>query len=598
MRVADYLASTIYNVGVEDVFLVTGGGLMFLTDGIACHDKLKPIPCLHEQAASMAAISYAQVRQGYGCCYVTTGCGGTNTVTGVLHAWQDHVPVVYVSGQCNRNEMMSSVNATVRQIGLQEADIVSIVSPITKYAVTVMRPEDIVYCLEKALYLAKNGNPGPVWLDIPMDVQEAEVDISQLRHYTPEVNIKTTCTNEEINYVKDALETAERPMIIVGQGVRLADACNELIDFIEKYNIPMVGTRLGWDIYPRDKDLNIGLVDTRGTRAGNFSVQNADVVICIGSRLCMMTTGYNYELFLRGAKKFIVVDIDEEEHKKGTVHIDKIINSDAKEFLKSIPELKLNDFSDWIAKCNHWKKTWPMITEEHMNDSNGISKFGFIDTLNRYLKHDSIVVTDAGATTEIPMQGLKFTNVSQRYLGSASQCEMGYAIPGAIGASKGRKNNEVICIVGDGSLQMNIQELQTIVTNKFPIKIFVWNNGGYGTIRGHQKTIFKGRFVGVDEASGTAFPDLSKIANAYNLTYRKANSLLELEKCMEELFELEEPVICEVICWKEEINPISKGKMRMSDGERIAMPLEDMFPFLDRDEFTREMLIEPIKWWI
>ncbi|MEG0579561.1 MAG: thiamine pyrophosphate-binding protein, partial [Niameybacter sp.] len=333
MRVADYLAEKLNSVGIEDVFILTGGGLMFLTDGIACNKKITPIPCLHEQAASMSAIAYAQIREGYGCCYVTTGCGGTNTITGVLHAWQDHVPVVFVSGQCNRNEMMTIAKSKVRQIGLQEADIVSIVDSITKYAVTIMEPEDAVYCIEKALYEAKNGNPGPVWLDIPMDVQEAEIDPDNLKHFIPEQTIKTTCTEDEISYAIRALEEAERPIIIVGQGVRLSGACKELTEFIDTYQIPMVGTRMGWDIYPRDHDLNIGLVDTRGTRAGNFAADNADTVICIGSRLSMMTTGYNYDLFLRGAKKFIVVDIDEEEHKKDTVHIDKIINADAKDFI-------------------------------------------------------------------------------------------------------------------------------------------------------------------------------------------------------------------------------------------------------------------------
>lgn len=616
MRVADYLAKELYNTGIEDIFIVTGGGLMFLTDGIACHGKLHPVPCLHEQAASMAAIAYAQQREGYGCCYVTTGCGGTNTITGVLHAWQDHVPVIYVSGQVNRNEMMTIAKSPVRQIGLQEADIVTIVSSITKYAVTVMDPMDIAYCVEKALYLARNGNPGPVWLDIPMDVQEAEIDENELRHFVPEKQIKTKCTNEEIKYVVDALESAERPMLLVGQGVRLAGACGQLRELIEKYDIPMVGTRMGWDIYPRDARLHIGVADTRGTRAGNFALQNADVVISIGSRLSMMTTGYSYDLFLRGAKKFIVVDIDEDEHKKGTAHIDKIINADAKEFLLSLlslPEWSMRDHAGWVAKCNDWKQKWPMILPEHLEnedstkegnvDNDGgtkedrMSKFASIGVLNQYLKDNSTVVTDAGATTEIPMQALNFTSPRQRYLGSASQCEMGYAIPASIGASVSGGKKEVFCIVGDGSLQMNLQELQTMVTQHLPIKVFVWNNGGYGTIRGHQKTIFKGRFVGVDPESGTAFPDLRKIADAYGIPYRKAGTMEEFKDVCEEIIGTDSAFLCEIMCWKEEANPISKAQMRMKDGSRMAMPLEDMAPFLDREEFVREMMIEPVKWW-
>ena len=597
MRVADYLAEKLNSIGIEEVFILTGGGLMFLTDGIACNKNITPVPCLHEQAASMSAIAYAQIRESYGCCYVTTGCGGTNTITGVLHAWQDHVPVIFVSGQCNRNEMMTIAKSKVRQIGLQEADIISIVDSITKYAVTIMEPEDAVYCIEKALYEAKSGNPGPVWLDIPMDVQEAEIEPDNLRHFIPEQNIKTECTSDEMEYVIEALKEADRPIIIVGQGVRLAGACKELIELIDTYQIPMVGTRMGWDIYPRNNDLNIGLVDTRGTRAGNFAAENADTVICIGSRLSMMTTGYNYELFLRGAKKVIVVDIDQEEHKKGTVHIDKIINADAKDFISKLKDIKVKDISAWRNKCLYWKKKWPMITEEHGDDSKGISKFAFIGLLNQYIKNDCVVTTDAGATTEIPMQALNFTDGRQRYLGSASQCEMGYSVPAAIGASVGNGRNEVLCIVGDGSLQLNIQELQTIVTQKLPIKIFVWNNGGYGTIKGHQRTIFQERYVGVDAESGTALPDLNKIATAYGIEYRSAATLKELDQVMNDVIGKKKAVIVDVKCWKEEFNPIAKAQVRMEDGTRVAMPLEDMAPFMDREEFEKEMIVEPVIWW-
>lgn len=597
MRVADYLAEKLNSVGIEDVFILTGGGLMFLTDGLACNGNIAPIPCLHEQAASMSAIAYAQIREGYGCCYVTTGCGGTNAITGVLHAWQDHVPVVFVSGQCNRSEMMTISKSKVRQIGPQEADIVSIVDSITKYSVTIMEPEDSVYCIERALYEARSGSPGPVWLDIPMDVQEAEIDPHELRHFMPERRLKTECTADETRYVIKALEEADRPMIIVGQGVRLAGACQELTELIERYQIPMVGTRMGWDIYPRDSDLNIGLVDTRGTRAGNFAVENADTVICIGSRLSMMTTGYSYSLFLRGAKRFIVVDIDDEEHKKGTVHIDRLINADAKDFVCKLKDLKLKDISAWRDKCLYWKRKWPMITKEHENDDKGISKFAFIGILNKYLQQDSVVTTDAGATTEIPMQALNYISGRQRYLGSAAQCEMGYSLPAAIGASVGRCRGEILCIVGDGSLQLNMQELQTIVTQKLPIKVFVWSNNGYGTIRGHQKTIFKGRYVGVDEASGTAFPDLNKIAAAYGIKYKSAITLKELEQVMKDVIGKASPVIVDVKCIDEEFNPIAKAQVRMDDGTRVAMPLEDMAPFLDREEFEKEMIIEPIVWW-
>ncbi len=601
MRVSDYLASALYNAGVEDVFLVTGGGCMFLTDGFACHEKIRCVPCLHEQAASMAAIGYSQYRENYGACLVTTGCGGTNAVTGTLHAWQDHLPVIYISGQCNRSEMMSSVNVPVRAIGMQEADIVSIVKSITKYAVTIMDENDAVYHIEKAMYLAKAGCRGPVWLDIPLDVQEAAIDPEQVRHFDPTEldEVKTRPDTDEINYVVNALSEAERPIVLLGAGVRDSGASDEFETFVHNNQIPYVSTRRGWDICPKSDSLHIGIADIRGNRAASLAIQNADTVLVLGSRLSLLTTGYNYELFARGAKNIIVVDIDKDEHRKNTVRLDKVINADIKEFLTAISSLKLTHKTEWVNKCIHWKEIFPAILPEHMDDSNGISKLAFIDVLNRNLKPDSVVVTDAGATTEIPMQCLYYTDKRQRYIGSAEQCEMGYALPGAVGVSIARGKDEALCIVGDGSLQMNIQELQTCVTQKLPVKIFVWNNGGYATIYSHQKSIFKGRFVGVNEASGTAFPSLEKIAYAYGLEYYRAEKLSELEEVLPKVMNSSSPVLCDVVCLKEEIVPIpqAKAKYRLSDGSAIALPMEDMFPPIDRELFEREMIIEPIRWW-
>jgi len=599
MRVSDYLAQTLYNAGIEDVFLVTGGGCMFLTDGLACHGKIRCVPCLHEQAASMAAISYAEYRENYAACLVTTGCGGTNAVTGVLHAWQDHLPVVYISGQCNRNEMMTIAKAPVRAIGQQEADIVSIIKSITKYAVTIMDPKDAVYHIEKAMYLAKLGCQGPVWLDIPLDVQEAAIEPELMHHFDPSElsSIKTEPTEEEIGYVVSALEKAERPLIVLGAGVRYAGARDEFERLVCNSGIPYVGTRRGWDIMPRSESLHVGLADISGNRAANMAMQNADVLLILGSRLSLFTTGYNYELFARGAKQVIVVDIDENEHRKGTVHLDKVINADVKRFLTLLPPLHVGAITEWVEKCMHWKSVFPVFTPDQKEDADGISKFAFLDVLSRNLKSDSAVVTDAGGTYYVPMQGLYYTSKNQRYIGSATQGEMGYALPGAIGVSIARGGGEALCIVGDGSLQMNIQELQTCVTQKLPVKIFVWNNGGYATIYEHQKRIFKGRFVGVNVESGTAFPPLDKITDAYGLTYYRAETVDELENIVPQVMVEKGPVLCDVICRKEELYPLVKAKYRTSDGRVIALPMEDMFPPIDRNLFQREMIIEPIRWW-
>ena len=601
MRVCDYIAQKLYENGVNDVFLVPGGGSMFLTDGLACNENINCIPCLHEQGAAMAAVGYAHYRNNYGACFVTTGCGGTNTITGVLHAWQDHIPVIYVSGQCNRDEMMTIAKSPVRSIGQQEADIVSIVGTITKYAVTIMDPEEIVYHVEKALYLAMEGCRGPVWLDIPLDVQEAEIHPESQKHFNPQELplIKKNSTDEELKYIINALEEAERPALILGAGVRDASAVELFQEFAERYQLPYVGTRRGWDILPKAERLHMGLADIRGNRSANMVMQNADCLIVFGSRLSMFTTGYNYDLFARGANKVIVVDINPDEHRKGTVKLDKVINADLKMVLSALLErnICIKDTTTWVEKCVHWKEVFPVFSKEQEMDENGISKFKFIDILNGHLKNDTVVVTDAGATTEIPMQALYYTTKNQRYIGSATQCEMGYAVPGVLGVSIARERKDAVCIVGDGSLQMNIQELQTIATQKLPVKIFVWNNSCYATIRGHQKTIFQGRYVGVDAESGTAFPAMNKVADTFGFKYYCAKTIPELEDQIDEIMDEKVPVLCDVICWKEEINPMVKAKYRREDGSRIALPPEDMFPPVEREFFENEMIIDPIIWW-
>lgn len=599
MRVSDYLAKILYDHGVEDVFLVVGGGCMFLTDGFACHEKINCVPCLHEQAASMAAISYAQYRNGLGACLVTTGCGGTNAITGTLHAYQDNIPVVYISGQCNRNEMMRTAKSKVRNIGMQEADIVPMVSGITKYAVTIMEPENAVYCIQKAIYLAMNGKKGPVWLDIPLDVQEAEIEPDNLKQFDPaELNpVKTVPTSEEVAYIKEAFRRSKRPIVIMGAGIRDSGCTNEFRKLVDRYQIPVVGTRRGWDIIPRNDPLHLGIMDIRGSRSAAMALQNADYILSLGSRLGLVTTGYNYSLFARGADKVIAVDIDEEEHKKGTVRIDRIINADIGELLKALDNIEMPDHREWNEKCFHWKKVLSECDYGIEENENGIGKAAFTRILSEYLNDDDVVVTDAGASTEIPMQSLSYHSANQRYIGSANQCEMGFAIPGVVGVSIARGKKDAICIVGDGSLQMNIQELQTCVTQKLPVKIFVWNNGCYATIIGHQKSIFKGRYVGVDAASGTAFPPLDKIADAYGIKYYRAKTIKELRDALPKVMDEKGPVICDVICWKEETIPQIKARFKTPDGQFIALPPEDMFPPIDRELFEKEMIIEPIKWW-
>ena len=592
MRVCDYIADEVYKAGAKDVFIVTGGGMMFLTDGLASHPKMNAIPCHHEQAAAMAAVGYAKY-SGFGGAFVTTGCGGTNTVTGVLHAYQDSTPCVFVSGQCATNEIIGSFSVPLRQFGMQEADIVSIVKPITKYAVTLKDVDSVVYEVEKALYLAKEGRPGPVWIDVPVDVQQAELDLSAAKHFPMPAEVRPVCTGEDIQSVAEELKNAKRPLIIAGQGIRLSGATALFKAFIENHKIPFVYSRLGFDVYPNAKDLSVGCIGIRGTRAGNFAVANADFVLVLGSRLSVNSTGYNSDLFAREAKIFIV-DVDENEHKKDTIRIDKFIHSDAKYFLEHLPLLEGKEYGEWADICKNWKSRYPACTSSCYDDSQGISLYAFTDELSKYLEEDAAVVTDAGSTCYVVPQAMKFSYEKQRYMPSGAQAEMGYTLPGAIGTCFARGKKSTIGIVGDGSLQMNIQELQTVKHHALPLKLFVWNNDGYMSIRGAQKNRFSGRYLGSGRASGVTLPDLSKICYAYGIDYIRLEKLSQVDAVMKRMMSVEHPIVCEVMCQSDEWILCTWSRRTLEDGTVIRMPNEDMAPLLDREEFYSNMIVKPV----
>lgn len=596
MRVCDLVADYIYGRGIEDVFMISGGGLMFLTDGLACHAKINKICCHHEQAAAMAAVAYAKYK-GIGCAYVTTGCGGTNAVTGVLNAWQDNTACIFISGQCKIQETLGYRNLPIRQVGVQEADIVSIVCSITKYAVMVTHKADILYHLEKAFYLAGSGRPGPVWLDIPLDIQSAEIDGGEnLRHFDPSElqEPKTAASAKEIDGLAYDLNHAQRPVIIAGHGVRLAGAVEQFYSFVHKYHIPVVFSRLGTDVMPTTDDLNIGRIGNKGTRAGNFAVQNADLVISIGSRLSVSSTGQEYGYFAREAK-VIAIDIDKYEHLKNTIHIEQIIQADAKNVMDQLLQRTLQkDFCMWAKQCLGWKQRYPVCLQEYYDDSQGINMYLFIEELSKHLKEDSAVVTDAGSAVYVPAQGIQTYDKRQRYITSGGQAEMGFTLPAAIGVCAARNGQETIGITGDGSFQMNIQELQTLVYHRYPVKLFIWNNDGYLSIRATQNKFFNGRFIGTDSASGVSFPDVGKIADAYGIAYYKIETLQDIEMYMPQIMKKEGPVLCEVkIIRDQEVIPSVSSK-RLADGRLVSAPIEDMYPFLPRDEFYKNMIIKPI----
>jgi len=590
MRVADYIVSKIHEMGVNRIFTITGGGAMFLNDAVLRHPDMQAICGHHEQASAMSAVGYAKYSGKMGVVMPTTGCGCTNTITGLLDGWQDNVPMMFVSGQINSYQTMDNYDTPLRQIGVQEADVIAIVKSITKYAVLVKDPKTIRYHVERAIHEAFSGRPGPVWLDIPLDVQSAMIDPNELEGY----KIPDTSTKVTLNDFQQLLEhqsTSKRPVILAGNGIRLSGAKEEFISFIEKYNIPVVNTYLAADLLPTDHPLNIGRVGIKGNRAANFALQNSDLLITIGTRLGIPVTGYIYENFAREAK-IVVVDIDENEHKKDTIKIDQFIHADAKYFLENAELEYVPD--SWSKTCLQWRDDWPVFLPEHMDDTDGISFYGFMKVLSGCMGDDDIVVSDAGSAYYVSSQAVHLDK-NQRYITSGAQADMGFTLPASIGVSVAREGKNVIGIVGDGSFQLNMQEIQTMVHNKLPVKMFVWNNNGYLSIRTTQRKFFDDGFIGTDVNSGISFPDLSKISYAYGVKYVNVSEIDNLEDKINETMSHDGPVICEVMCkeWDEVLPTI--GSKKLPDGKMFSRPLEDMYPFLTREEFLSKMIIKPLQ---
>lgn len=595
IRVADYIANYIYRLGVKEIFMVSGGGMMFLSDGIASHPHLKAVCNHHEQASAIAAVAYAKLNENVGVAYFTTGCGGTNAITGLLGAWQDNIPCLFISGQSKKKETVYNCGLRLRQFGVQEANIIPVVKPLTKYAEMVNEPERIAYHLDRAVYLAKSGRPGPVWLDIPLDVQAAMVEEKSLERYIDgerNQEFKEEPTPQEISGLGELLLQAKRPVVIAGHGIRLSRAITDFLQFIRRNQIPVVGSRLGFDVIPSEDPLFIGRIGNKGDRAGNFAVQNADLVLSLGCRLSVSSTGHEYHTFAREAK-IVVVDIDPEEHKKKTVRIDLFINADVKNFLEKAKPLKASNTQAWVARCLEWKRKYPVCLPEYAAAEGGINPYYFVDRLFKNLKSDSVVVGNAGSVDYVMGQAFQVKQ-GQRFITSGAQGDMGFTIPACIGACFAGGRKEVIGVTGDGAFQMNIQELQTLVHYDLPIKLFIWNNNGYLSIRATQAKFFNGRLIGADRTSGVSFPELKKIAEAYGIKYFKAANSSTLDQEIHNVLNYPKAAICEVMCLREQEIIPSVSSYVKSDGTMVSKPLEDMYPFLDRQEFLDNMIVKPL----
>lgn len=597
IRVADYLAKFIYDYGVKHVFMLSGGGIMHLTDGLVCNKNLQAVCLHHEQAASMAIEAYSRTNGHFGVGYFTTGPGATNALTGLAGAWLDSVPCLFISGQVKRRASVYKAKIPgLRQFGVQEINILPIVESITKYSVFVNNPEDIKYHLEKAVYLSKEGRPGPVWLDIPLDVQGALINPSKLRSFKPRIK-RCISKEKQANKLVKYLKNSKRPVILAGQGVRISGAINAFLKFVNTYKIPVVTTFLGIDVIDSTNLQYAGRIGIKGDRAGNLAIQNSDLLIAIGTSLPVAEIGYEYDKFARDAK-VVVVDVDVSSHKKKTIKIDSFIKVDVKEFIerleKRIKNEKLDFDKKWLKNCMAWRKKYPVCLPEYRKLKGKINIYHFIDKLSQKLNSKDVVVTDAGSTFYVGCQATKIKK-GMRYITSGGFATMGYSLPASIGASFALGKRRIMCITGDGSFQQNIQELQSVVHYKLPLKIFVLNNGGYLSIRFTQSKYFNKRFIGEGPSSGVSLPDTKEIAKAYKIKFIRINNNAELSKSLNKVLSYKGPVLCEVMTPKNQLIIPTVASQKKEDGTMVSKPLEDMFPFLNRREFSKNMFVKSIK---
>jgi acetolactate synthase I/II/III large subunit len=600
IRVADYIASYIAELGIKDVFLVSGGGMMHILDGLECNKEVNYICAHNEAAASVMAEGYSRTSNNLGVLFVTTGPGATNAVTGVVDAWVDSIPILVISGQSKRSQnVQNSGIAGLRSLGGQEVDILPIVESFTKYSVMVNDPKEIRYHLEQAVYMAKNGRPGPSWLDIPLDVQAALIDPDNLKPFKPPENkLVSSNVKEQISEVLESLIEAKRPIIVAGNGIRQSGAEKEFLELINTLKIPVVASKLGQDLLYEDHPYYVGFGGTKGTRAGNFAMQNSDMILSIGSRLAIPFIGYEYELFAREAKK-ISVDIDPRELNKKTIKLDIAIEYDAKKFImelsESLSKCNIKEKEDWVDRCRHWKNKYNKIPEGLCYEKSVACSYNLFDKLAKILDSKSIIIADAGSVYCIISQAFKVKS-GQRVITPACLGTMGLSLPLGIGAFYAAKNSTIVAVTGDGSLQMNIQELQTMHHYNIPLKLFVVNNNGYLSIRNTQDNYFNGRHAGSDPESGVSCPDLEKVAWAYNIKYEKILDQNDLENKIEDIINNKDPVICEVFTdRKQQIIPSVSSKT-LPNGNMVSAPLEDMWPYLSKDELESEMIIKPVEY--
>lgn len=591
VRVADYIMSRLYSQDIKHIFMVTGRGALFLTDAVAGHKELKAVCLHHEQSAAYAAVAYAQYTGKPAACLVSTGCAGTNAITGVLNAWQDGIPCVFISGQNKLQETSRYTGVPIRTYGQQEADIIPIVESITKYAVMITDPKQIVYEMEKALYLAQNGRKGPVWIDVPLDIQNMRIEPGELKQFFPVNKPPLNPKPQDMKNFMSLLNKAQRPAILIGSGIRSSEAINELEVFLKKHPMPLTYSASAADTYGTGNELSIGSTGIMGcSRAANFTVQNSDLLLVLGCRMSSMTTGPEYCKFAREAE-IVIVDIDSVEHSKEGVKISQLIIADVKLFLQKLMTENIAPVNEkWLNQCIHWKQVFPKCEESYKN-SNKVDLYYLANVLSETLPENAVFLSDSGLIEVMLPTNIQF-NKGHRCIHPVSQGSMGFALPALIGAHYASEQ-PIVAVIGDGSIMMNLQELDTIRHNKIPAKIFVINNNAYAVIRKRQVDMFRSRTIGTDPSNGVGCPDFEKVANAFEIPYQKIENSEDLERKLQTVFEQNGPVLCEIMGLEDQ-DYISSGHTRNSKGSIVSRPLEDQSPYLERELFLSEMIIEPI----
>lgn len=592
IKVSDYIIKKLEETGAKHMFMLPGGGAMHLNDSLGNSKKIQYICCLHEQACAIAAEAYARVTNNIGLLMVTTGPGGTNALTGVAGAYLESTPMFIVSGQVKRMDMIN--NQGIRQQGMQELDIISIVKPITKYAVLVNEPNMIRYHVEKALYEATHGRKGPVWLDIPLDVQATMVDEDELIGYIPTPEPVNTYLEKQVLQVIEKLNHSERPILLAGNGIRLAGAGSEFEQLIQILNIPVLTTWNGIDLIEEGNELYYGRPGGLGHRYANFMQQNSDFFLSVGARLNLLQTGYNFDGFAREAVK-IMVDIDNAELHKINVRPDISICADAKDFLalmiKHKDKINKRERKEWFAYGDKLKAKYPIVKKEYWEEKDAVNTYCLLETISANMREDDIYVSgSSGSCIDISMQTFRVKK-GQRVFCTKGLASMGYGLPSAIGACLASGGKRTVGVNGDGGFMMNIQELQTIARLNLPIKIFVLCNGGYGAIKATQTGIFEGHLVACNQDSGLSIPGISGIASAYGIKTITIQNNEELKDKVKEALEFDGPVIIETITPIGLTASPKQISYKRPDGQMESMPLEYMNPPIDESEMRENMLI-------